>query len=101
MSKRKRYSLEYKRIHCRRHDSAGRVNPKFHPNRYPTTRAVALRTHGAMSVTVGKATGQVVAQLFSHCGRNSSCSPCVVARTNAETMATMIAERGAPKTIGE
>jgi hypothetical protein len=67
---------------------------------YAEYRATNLRTHGAINVTVGNATGQVVAQLLVHCDRNSPPSPCVVASTKAETIATMIAERRAPKATG-
>jgi hypothetical protein len=62
----------------------------------PTTR----RTHGATIATVGNAIGHVVAQLFSHCPGNPEEIPCVVARTNAETMATMMTESSALKRMG-
>jgi hypothetical protein len=60
----------------------------------------ARRTQGASNVTVGNATGHVAAQLLSHCAANPAWIPREVASTNAETMATMIAESRAPKTIG-
>jgi len=63
----------------------------------PTTR----RTQGATIATVGKATGHVVAQLFSHCPGNPGVIPCEVARTNAETIATMMTESSALKRMGE
>jgi hypothetical protein len=62
----------------------------------PTTR----RTHGATIATVGKAIGHVVAQLFSHCPGNPEVIPCVVARTNAETIATMMTESSALNRMG-
>lgn len=51
--------------------------------------------------TVGKAIGQVVRQLLSHCAGSSEWIPCVVTRTKAETMQTMMAESSALKRIGE
>ena len=63
-------------------------------------RPTTLRTHGATKVTVGNATGQVKAQLRSHCDRNPSSRPCVVSSTNADTMPTMMDESSAPKTSG-
>src|SRR5688572_17727412 len=58
------------------------------------------RTHGATSVTVGKATGQVVTQLRSQSATKPPCSPRVVASTKAETTATMIADNKAPNING-
>ena len=63
-------------------------------------RLTTRRTHGATKVTVGNATGQVVAQLLSHCAANPWWSPCVIAMTKPDTSATMIAESRAPKRIG-
>ena len=62
----------------------------------PTTR----RTQGASSVTVGKATGQVVRQARSHWAANPAWVPCVIAMTNADTSATMMIDNSAPKTTG-
>lgn len=64
------------------------------------TRPTRRRTQGAISVTVGKATGQVVAQLRSHEAMKSGPRPRVVASTKAETIATITAYSRAPNTIG-
>jgi hypothetical protein len=39
-------------------------------------------------------------QLFIHCAGNAASIPCVVARTKADTIATMMAERSPPKRTG-
>src|SRR3569623_984947 len=62
----------------------------------PTTR----RTQGATTSTAGNATGQVVTQLLHHCAGNPAPIPWAVARTKADTMATIMAESSAPKRIG-
>ena len=51
-----------------------------HAVKYPTAR----RTSGATNVTVGKATGQVKAQLRSQCATKSGDTPCVMTMTKAE-----------------
>lgn len=63
-------------------------------------RATKRRIQGAISVTVGNAIGHVVAQLLAHCDKKSGPSPWVVAMTNAETMATMMTDKSAPKAMG-
>jgi hypothetical protein len=55
---------------------------------------------GATIATVGKATGHVVMQLFNHCIAKLELTPCETARTNAETMQTIMAESMALKRIG-
>jgi hypothetical protein len=67
---------------------------------YVVMRPMIRRTQGATIATVGKAIGQVVTQLLSHCAGNPGWIPCEVMRTKAETMQTMMAESKALKRIG-
>src|SRR5690606_29457980 len=67
-----------------------------HAVRRPTIR----RTQGATRVTVGKATGQVVRQLLSHCAANPAWMPWLIASTKADRRPTMMAESKAPNRIG-
>jgi hypothetical protein len=64
------------------------------------SRSTIRRTHGATIATVGKAIGQVVRQLLSHCAAKLEWSPCEVARTKADTIQTMMAESMALNKIG-
>lgn len=77
-----------------------RIDPSSQVRDYAVILLTIRRTQGATMATVGKATGQVVTQLLSHCAGNSEFTPCETARTKAETMQTIMAESKALKRIG-
>jgi hypothetical protein len=72
----------------------------YHLRIQAVIRPTIPRTHGATTATVGKAIGQVVMQLLSHCAVKPAWIPCEIARTKADTIQTMMAESMALNKIG-